>query len=278
MSQDNKYFGRTSLIEILHEQIIENNKQESDKHDPCKFYPSSVGKCLRAIVYQMQGYVGAQPDGRLLLICDNGTYFHERIEKLFESTGLLIAAEVSFKVPELRLSGRTDAIIRNFLDHKSSSNIIKLYRTVKEINEETGEEIERDELVYEGPDNDVIIVELKSISDSGFKYIERTGPKQAHVMQLMLYMHITGIKQGLILYENKNDQRMKEFFIGYDPEMAEKIMNKIRLANKHVDEGTLPEKEFQRTDFECMYCEYKDLCWPVKSKITIEDIMRIEGI
>ena len=265
MKQENKYYGHKSVIEILHEQIKVNNEEESKKHDPCKFYPSSVGKCLRAIVYQMQGYKAQEADARFLFICDNGTYFHERLEALFDTTGLLIAPEVSFKMPELRLSGRTDAIIKNFLEHESSNNIIKLYKEDKET--------QKQDLLYEGSDNDIIIVELKSINDSGFNYLDRKGPKEAHVMQLMLYMHLTGIKQGMLLYENKNDQKLKEFFIGYDSVLAEKIMKKIHLANKHVDEKTLPPKEYEPSDFECRYCEYRNLCWPVKNKVTIEGLI-----
>jgi CRISPR/Cas system-associated exonuclease Cas4 (RecB family) len=263
--EDTKYLGYNSLIEIIHEQMKANNQEESTKHDPCKFYPSSVGKCLRSIVYQMQGYESKQMDGRFLLICENGTYFHERTEKLFATTGLLIAPEVSFRVPELRLSGRSDALIKNFLSHKPSDNIVKLYEPAKEDGEST--------LLYEGPDNGVIIVELKSISDSGFNYLNRTGAKEAHIMQLTLYMHIMGIKQGMLLYENKNTQEMKEFIIGYDADLAQKIIEKIKSANKHVDEKTLPPKEFERTDFECRYCDYADLCWPVKNKYTIDDVI-----
>jgi hypothetical protein len=187
-----KYYGEESVIDILHKQIKENNEEEKGKHDPCKFYPSSIGKCLRAIVYQMQGYESKPTDGRFLLIMDNGTYYHQRCEDLFGTTGLMIAPEVSFKVPDMRLSGRSDVLIKNFLEHTSSENIIKLHITEKETNE-SGETIETERQLYEGPDNDVIIVELKSISESGFKYLDRTGAKEAHKMQLMLYMHVMGI-------------------------------------------------------------------------------------
>lgn len=266
MEQHPSYLGRKSVIEILHEQIQKNNVEESKRHDPCKFYPSAVGKCLRAIVYQMQGYEPKQMDGRFLLICENGTSFHDRIEKLFATTGILIAPEVSFKVPELRLSGRTDVLIENFLPHEPSDNIITIYSPPADPNDEPT-------ILYEGPDNGVIIVELKSISDSGFNYLDRTGAKEAHVMQLMLYMHTMGVKQGMLLYENKNNQEMKEFFVGYDATLSEKIIEKIQAANRHVDEKTLPPKEFERSDFECRYCDYKDLCWPVQNRYSIADVI-----
>lgn len=263
--EHNKYLGKTSVIEILHEQVKANQRIEATRHNPCKFYPSSIGKCLRSIVYQMQGYDAKQMESRFLLIMDNGSSFHERCEKLFESTGLLIAPEVSFRIPELNLSGRSDVLIDNFLPHTPSTNTIKLYKP----SETEGEQ----ELIYEGPDNDVIIVELKSISESGFKYLDRQGAKEAHIMQLMLYMHIMGVKQGMLLYENKNTQEMKEFFIGYDEDMSKKIIEKIHSANRHVAENTLPEKEFERSDFECMYCDFKDMCWPVKNVCSIADML-----
>lgn len=263
------YSGRKSIIEMLHEQMQKNNQAEAHKHNPCKFYPSSVGKCLRAIVYQMQGYESKGMEGRILLILENGTYFHERIEKLFGATGTLIVPELPIRRPELRLSGRSDAVIKNILPHTPSENIIKLHAEVLKP-DNTEPELE---LVYEGPDNDVILVELKSISDSGFNYLSK-GAKEAHIMQLQLYMHLTGIKQGCLLYENKNNQEMKEFFIGYDPVMSQKIIEKIIAANKHVDDVTLPEREYQRTDFECRYCDFREICWPVQNKYaSLDDVI-----
>lgn len=264
-----------NLTTIIHNQMKKQGLEEAKKHDPCKFYPSSVGKCLRCIVYQMQGYGKKEWEGKMLLIVENGTYFHNRIENIMKGTDLLIAPETSIRIPELRISGRTDMIIENFLDHKPSDNIIRLFKEEKIEPKEgqTEEECIIREQIYEGPDNNVIIVELKSINDSGFSYISRTGPKEGHIMQLQLYLHITGVKQGMLFYENKNNQEIKEFLIEYDPFMGEQIMNKVKAANKHVNENTLPPKEFERNDFECRYCDYKDLCWPVQNKVSIADII-----
>lgn len=257
-----------SLIGILHQQVAANNRKDAEGRDCCKIYPSSIGKCKRAIVYQMLGYEAKTMEPRIQLICENGNFYHERAQGMFGDAGILLAPELSIKVPELRLSGRTDALIRNFLPHTSSSEIIRIVNRVKDAE---GNEVEQ--LVYEGPDNDVAIVELKSISDSGFKYISKKGPKEMHVMQLMLYLHLFGVKQGILLYENKNDQDMKEFFIGYDPVMSSRIMQKMYDINDCVDKKNLPIKEYDRTDNECQYCDYFDICWPTRSSRTIQDLM-----
>lgn len=279
--KDNKYYGKSSLIEIIHQQVHENNEAEKELHDPCKFYPSSVGMCSRRIVYQMLGYSQKPMDPRILLIMENGTYMHERIEKILGDTGLLIAPEISFKKPEWRISGRSDAIIYNFRPHKSNDNIITLkepiYKTDENgecIRDENGHRIVIDEKVlYEGPDNDVMIVELKSISDSGFKWISKRGPKENHKKQLQLYMYLTGIKEGMLLYENKNTQELKEFFISYDEKLVKEVVNQIVYVNEHVNKKTLPPKEYEENSFECRYCPFRDICWPVRNTYDLNYIL-----
>ena len=257
------YSNYTSIVNILHDQIRNDNKPREHR-DCCKFYPSSAGNCARAIVYQMIGCTPKEKEVKMYFILDNGNYVHSRLEKLFENTGLMIAPELSIRVPELRISGRSDVIIKNFLPHTPSTNIVKLYKPCRE-----GEP----ELVYEGPDNDVIIVELKSISDSGFEYVKKKGPKEAHVLQLQLYMWITGVKQGALLYENKNTQELREYLIPYDPETAQKVIDKVHLVNKCVDDGTLPPKEFDKSDLTCRWCDYFNICWPSKQLIPLEKIL-----
>jgi CRISPR/Cas system-associated exonuclease Cas4 (RecB family) len=276
-----RYEGKNSLIEVIHEQMKLNNNSESGLHDPCKFYPSSAGKCSRAIVYQMMGYEQEELDGRTLLIFENGNGYHTRMENLFHDTGLLIAPELSFEKPEWRISGRSDAVIKNFLPHKSSGNIIKLYEPEFQRNEDGSTYRDKnnkkvkvgEKLLYEGADNDLIIVELKSISDKGFGYLDKYGAKEYHIKQLQLYLYLTGVRQGMLLYENKNTQELKEFFIPYDEAVAKTVIDQIVLVNGCIDTHTLPPKEYEQTDYECRYCSYNSICWPVKNTYSLEDIL-----
>lgn len=274
-----EYYGETSVVNILHKQLAKNNESEKGKHNSCKFYPSSAGMCSRRIVYQMMGYPQETPDGRVLMIFANGNGMHSRIEDMLGETGLLISPEFSFKKDEWRISGRSDAIINNFLEHTPSSTIIKLDEPIYELDHEGKERRDKSghriqtgvKTIYEGPDNDVMILELKSISDKGFGYLGTTG-KDEHRRQLHLYMYLTGIRVGMLLYENKNTQEMKEFLVPYDPEFAQTVIDQIILVNKCIDEGTIPEKEYDNLSFQCRYCPYNSICWPIKNQYSLDDM------
>ena len=55
----------------------------------------------------------------------------------------------------------------------------------------------------------VAVIELKSINQRNF--ILLTKPKPEHVIQLQIYLNLTGYEIGSVLYENKNDQKIKAF-------------------------------------------------------------------
>lgn len=235
-------------IKIINEHLVEKQKK-NQRPKVENFYPSSVGVCSRAIVYSMIGYPKKIPDERALLIFENGHSFHNRMEKIFRDAGVLIADELPIKNAELKISGRSDAIIRDpeYVAKDGESTI-----TLLGFNGEA---------LYEGVRDAVIIVELKSINDNGFSN-RLSKPKPEHVRQLQLYMHLTGLKRGILLYENKNNQNLKEFEVPYDADIASEVINKIKNVHTHVENKTLPDKEYERSSFECRYCDYKEICWP----------------
>jgi CRISPR/Cas system-associated exonuclease Cas4 (RecB family) len=249
------------LINIIQNSVVAMNVEEGKKHSGGKFYPSSCGRCSRAIVYQMSGYPKPEMDARSLLILSNGTSFHERMEAIMGGAGIMIAPELSISSKELNISGRSDAIIKNHLDHETNEVIVTLTDPEGKV-------------VYEGPESEVLIVELKSINQRGFDWItKKQEHKEEHELQLQLYMYLTGIRQGILLYENKNKQELAEFPIKYDQKKVDFVVNKIKTVNKHVEDGTLPPREYVKTDFECRYCEYADICWPKRQTYNLSDIL-----
>jgi hypothetical protein len=188
-----------SLEERLYKILEVKNEERSKSHKGGSVYPSMVGKCIKYIVLKMKGVESEPIAGRSLLIMENGNYVHERLEKMLGDCDILIAPELSIKSKELNISGRSDAIIKNILDNHKSNKIVTLYSP-------------DEKLVYEGPEHDIAIVELKSISSSGFDHVcKDSHPKYEHTMQLMLYEELTGIHAGCILYENKNTQQLRTF-------------------------------------------------------------------
>lgn len=273
-------YGDANLVDMVHQYLSEENQQrQQERYDQGrigKFYPSSVGNCKRKIAYQMMGYPGKPIPGRNLLIMDNGTYFHERMEDTFERMGILIAPELKLKDEELRISGRSDAIIWNFLKKEGEvypdDEVIKLYRPVMDAD---GKEIEGEtELVYEGLASDVLIVEFKSIKSKGYNdYVPKTKPQKKHEMQLQLYFYLTGIRQGMVYYENKDTQEQKYFHVTYNQDIVDEIVSDIKFVIEHIDQGKFPEREFQPTSFECRYCDFRDICHPVTKTFNIDELI-----
>lgn len=273
----NKYQG-LNLIEMLHQFLVEEDQQQQQKrYDEGrigKFYPSSVGRCKRQIVYQMMGYPGKPKEGRTVLILDNGTYFHERMENYFEKMGIMIAPELKLKDQDLRISGRSDAIIYNYMKTTEGpledDNWITLNKPVyNEEGDETGEE-----KVYEGWASDVLIVEFKSAKERAFyEYIPQTKPDKKHELQLQLYFYLTGIRAGLVYYESKNNQDQKFYYVEYNKALIDEVIADIRFVIQHVDNQTMPEREYEGNSFECRYCDYRDICRPIVSSYDLEDLL-----
>lgn len=102
------------------------------------------------------------------------------------------------------------------------------------------------------------VVELKSINSFGFEQLDR--PKDGDVKQLTLYMHYFNIAQGLLVYENKNTQEMKEFEVSYDGALAKSIMDSFASLKQNVDSGQVPEKPGELEQWQCDYCPYIEEC------------------
>ena len=112
-----------------------------------------------------------------------------------------------------------------------------------------------------GMDGKEYVVELKSINSFGFEQLDR--PKDGDVKQLTLYMHYFNIRQGLLVYENKNTQEMKEFEVDYDGALARSILDSFASLKQDVDSGRVPEKPHGLEQWQCDYCPYAEECGKV---------------
>lgn len=264
----NKFNGNT-LTEMTYDHLVTNNynraeARSQERRENIRFSPSQIGKSDRDIVLYMMGYIGTPVDGRVITIMDNGTSFHNRIEDTFEDMGIMVAPELSLKDPDLRVSGRSDAIIWNYM---------------RDEDEEDGEEITLEDvdgnIVYQGPHNYILLVEFKSISENGFYKLPKTKPREDHEDQLQLYFYLTGIQKGLIYYENKNNQAVKEFVVERDEKRIKSIVNRIKRLVKRAEEGDVPDAETPNTHFDIMFSNYKNISYPDKNPFVVDNIVEI---
>jgi predicted nucleic acid-binding Zn-ribbon protein len=90
------------------------------------------------------------------------------------------------------------------------------------------------------------IIDFKTANGKRFLYAMKK-PFDDHIKQLQIYMMLSGIKRGVILYINKQELSLKdalvEHWIDYDAEYVEKVKNDIHKLRKCLSnpEEELPE-------------------------------------
>lgn len=238
-----------SLARAIDDYLVEKAKERDRKKrarkgkaDVITFSPYLIGKCSRHAAYKLLGYPD-EPDARVIKIADNGTSMHERYQRLLSNMGYLIYPEYKIKDEELHVYGRTDGLM--------------------------------------SIDDELALLELKSCGIYDFQQMAASGqPRSDYADQLMLYMHLTGVKRGVILVECIITERkghikvappkdgefyaadfLLEFHLRYNQEHADRIVRKVKRILELIEQGILPEREFSKDSFDCRYCPFHNYCW-----------------
>jgi hypothetical protein len=113
---------------------------------------------------------------------------------------------------------------------------------------------------------DNLVVEVKSVGLYAWKYIAGGStkgeviigkPKVQHVRQLNTYMGIEGIKDGVLIYVNKDDFSIKPYSIVYSNDLMIHTAAGCVTVYRAIMENRIPDKI--KSD-ECLYCNYKTEC------------------
>jgi hypothetical protein len=173
------------------------SNRERDKRAIHCFHPSSLHKTPEELLkIYFEGDSNQSFPARVLRVFDNGHGVHERLQGYLEKTGILLQAEVPIQNDEYQVKGHTDGII--------------------ELNGVKG------------------ILEIKSINSSGFYSLY--SPKEDHLIQVNIYMFCTGIDRGVLLYECKDNQELKEFYVKRDETILQPILDKIRTVQQMIQQ------------------------------------------
>jgi CRISPR-associated protein Cas4 len=107
------------------------------------------------------------------------------------------------------------------------------------------------------------VLEIKSINSTKFRKDE---PDIDHVKQLQLYMFFFNIKKGIILYENKDTQDLKEFILDYDEGLVKKLFADFNQLKEKVEKNVVPEIPEDIEDWRCEYCPYIESCEKIQEQ------------
>lgn len=103
------------------------------------------------------------------------------------------------------------------------------------------------------------VVDVKSINGNGFRSLKK--PRQTYINQLQLYLHFLEIKRGILLYVNKNTQALKEFFIDYDSDLCQELLDNFQQIEEKIESNTVPPRlDNWPSNKQCRYCDFKEVC------------------
>ena len=107
--------------------------------------------------------------------------------------------------------------------------------------------------------NENYVLDIKSINSMIFKNM--SAPKEENVYQIQLYLHYFNIKKGILLYIDKDQQSMKEFFVDYDEALCKSLLDKFYALKDQIEKDILPGRlaDYPR-NWQCSYCQFKDVC------------------
>ena len=252
---------RVRKIKMLKERIEEHyqkgqqyNPRTRDVKDASVFFnPSSFSTCKRQIYFKKIATKITNPiTTTSYLKMAFGTVLHEKIQAIVKSLGILIEAE-KLKVASfggLKFRYKTDGII-----------IINGMR---------------------------YIMEIKTTYAQGLRAV-RDAPKPEDVIQMSLYMLFEHVENGILLYVGRDNGFLKEYVINVGNPLyrialdtiSKKIQDlkvlavniktrevpardcQIVLKNNKgdVSEKFQKDKKTFKTNWQCSYCQWKDMCW-----------------
>lgn len=230
--------GGVSLKGVLQRGRLKLIRERKAWPQGLTFRPSSItySYCRRLKVAQLAGLIKIyddKPTPKLQLVFDMGHGIHDIVQRYFWEIGILkgsfycikcdkvyndlvspkacpsgIAShdrkslsyrEINLAAPECLIKGRTDGILdiegeEHIMDIKSIAN-----RTIK-----------------------------TPIQQFCFEDLEERGPKEEHVVQLTLYMYMSGVHRGHLVYVAKNDHKIKTFAIPYNYEIIKPYLSEIK--------------------------------------------------
>jgi CRISPR/Cas system-associated exonuclease Cas4 (RecB family) len=243
-----------NLIYDHYENRRQYNPRTKDMKDAQVFFnPSSFSTCKRQIYFKKIAMKTTNPiTTASQLKMTFGIVLHEKIQEIVKNLGILVEAE-KLKVTSLgglKFRYKTDGII-----------IINGVR---------------------------YIMEIKTTYAQGLRVVRDT-PKPEDVIQMTLYMLFEHVENGILLYVGRDNGFLVEYVIKVGDPLYRLALDKIsksyqglRMLESNIKNRKVPSRDceialknnkglisekFQKdkktckTNRQCAYCQWHDLCW-----------------
>ncbi len=108
------------------------------------------------------------------------------------------------------------------------------------------------------------IVDFKGANNWAFETVFRAGkPIEKHIYQLATYCMVREVDKGILLYDNKNDQRFKAFPFDITAEQIAQVKDWVDEVSTLMQDGELPpiDPDCKGGTFLYERCRYTPLCY-----------------
>jgi len=237
------------MFQELIDEMFLTDPDNKDRNGDMKIHPSAISGCGRNAIYAARGEKISDPrDVRFTRIMGNGSDYHAKLQRFIKAKypDAIIEAEVKWGL----IDGSADILMPG----------------------------------GEGLDTRWRLVELKTISPNGKRFIQGTKPKTLmngvfkpgrtaepkpeHVTQdRIYYMGLRRMGYKLedtftIVYIDRDDWSTLEFDVEpWDVDEEEAYLDKMATLQGHLFDGTLPER-MPDDYWLCKLCEWRTVCKP----------------
>lgn len=227
-------FDPNKLAEEIEESYLEQRRPNGFTQKKT-FSPSTIGyghgNCPRYWYYAFTGAEFSETTtAQGLANMQNGSMAHDRIQKVIGGLDRHTEFEVEIKNDDPPIRGYADALIE-----WEGQTVVAEIKTAKE--------------------------EVYAIRQSSMK------PSSNHLLQLLIYMKVLKLSQGVFIYENKNTQelclipiRVNDRYI----KIIDELFEWLRETRSAYDNGILPKRVGTKSTPMCKNCPVRETCWQNK--------------
>lgn len=120
----------------------------------------------------------------------------------------------------------------------------------------------------DGVTTDKEFVEYKSIHANGFDSVSTFGVREDHEYQVNSYLYLGDYESALVVYENKNTQRLKEYRVYRDEQKIRRIVEDLEVLNEYTNDRKLVPVKSACASRTGAYktCPFAPLCLEARSE------------
>ena len=221
-----RFVQRDEISKSLESLINQNNIDKSIFYPTTNFDPSRITECPRRIIYRVNGISSSINYRSYLEIMDQIFSKQKWMEIFSKSKGIkIVEKNVVSADCHYNISGNIDAILNMGG---------KLY-----------------------------VIKIQRIDAEQFSQIESKGAFKKHVIEIIIYLWLTEVYDGILLYDNLNQYRV--FHIKYYSPIIQSITSKCLSLMDYKMKGEIPDRPYKNEkSSECVKCEFCQTCWKEK--------------